>query len=189
MASNSTNQFTPQQYIRYNGQSVSKSLNAIGNEASADELANFISQDIGQKAEEILHEVKKVLRRGVANGFLERNGEYYSFIGNAPEVHVDSDKRRGNHSSNRKIKTPRRIELVRKNYVEEEVEEESIYEEEDSEPEEFQEMQADSVENFRPKVKLYEIYHPPESGSDDDEQNLEEEPPQKRTRLQLAPQI
>lgn len=191
MASKS-DKYTPQQYKKYNGQSVFKALSAIGSEASADELANFISQDIGQREETLLPEVQQVLRRGIANGFLVKNGDYYSFIGNNLEMHLDSARSRRPHSSSRKSVTPNRVQLVRRNYEEgEEGSEDEESEENGSEQEDFEGMETDSVPTVRPIVKLYEIYNPPESQSEDEdsEQYYEDEPPQKRIRLQLDPHL
>lgn len=191
MASNS-DQYTPQQYRKYNGQSVFKALTAIGNEASADEVANFISQDIGEREEIILPEVKQVLRRGITNGFLVRNGKFYSFVGDDVNMQTDSARRRPTRSSNKR-NVPRRIATASKsNYEEEEGTEEEVSEEEESvedgsEHEDSAEMQEDSKPVFRrPKVKLYEIRRQSESENEDEEseQYYEDEPPRKRIRLQ-----
>lgn len=164
MTSNS-DEYTAQQIIKYNGHILSKALIAIGNEASADELTNFISQDIGQRKDIILPEVKQVLRRGVDNGFLVRNGPYYSISGKNIDAYVDcAAERRRTHSSNRsnRIKeTPKRFSLVRKSHVEEEQEEEANSQGDDSE------METDSVPKFRAKVRLYGINDSPGTGSQD----------------------
>lgn len=178
--SSKSDDYTPQQYKKYNGQSVFKALSAIGTEASADELANFISQDIGESETIILPEIKQVLRRGILNGFLVRNGIYYSFIGDELVMQVDSAKRQRKRSSSRRA--PKRA--VQK-YHEESEEEEVEEEEEENEGEQEEEMQADSSKGGRSPVKLYEIYNPAESDSEDEESDeyYEDKPPQKRVRL------
>ncbi len=179
MASNS-DEYTPQQYRKYNGQSVFKALSAIGNEASADELANFISQDIGKSEDAILPEVKQVLRRGISNGFLVRSGQFYSFISDDQVMQVDSASKRR--------RTRRGTSSKKTNEVEDVSEEEvSGDEESDDQFEDAEEMQTDNSLKFRPKVKLYEVYHPPAAESDDEhseEYDEEEPPPSKRIRLQ-----
>lgn len=189
MTSNS-NEYTPQQYKKYNGHSVFKALNAIGNEASADELASFISKDIGKRQEAILPEVKQVLRRAISNGFLLRKGKLYSFIGD--DMHIDSAQRRRTHSSGRKAGATKRASSSK--YVEEEESEEDGSEEgsEDDgseQDDDFEEMETDNMPVSRPRVKLYEIHHSNayESEDDDSEDDYEDEPPQKRIRLLPKP--
>lgn len=192
MTSNS-NEYTPQQYKKYNGHSVFKALNAIGNEASAEELANFISKDIGKRQETILPEVKHVLRRAISNGFLLRNGKLYSFIGD--DMHVDSVQRQRTPSSGRKTFATKRASSSKSNYVEEEESEEEGSEEgseedgSEQDDDDAEEMETDNMPVGRPRVKLYEIRHSHvnESENDESEDDYEDEPPQKRIRLLPKP--
>lgn len=194
MASNS-NYFTPQQYRKYNGQSVFRALSAMGNEASADELADFISEDIGARQEVILPEVKSVLQRGISNGFLKRNRKLYSFITDEHIMEVDAEpiQSRSRQWSTNTGRTPNRSRATNAEreeyYSDEEVSEEEQTDEDDSTP---GDMETDSLAMPRPTVKLYEVYSPPTGRETDDEQNEESEdddddqdqqPPQKRIRL------
>lgn len=191
MASNSGD-FTPQQYRKYNGQSVFKALSAIGTEASADELANFISEDIGANKRVILPEIRNVLRRGITNGFLQRNGEYYSFITDDYEMQVDSVPSRRRQRSVRE--TPKRKSSSNVEREENVSEDEELGEEEETDEDENvydnrEEMDTDSsAMPHPPKVKLYERYSPPDNTDDEENEEYDEDdynraPPQKRVRL------
>lgn len=177
MALNSDD-YTPQQYKKYNGQSVFKALSAIGSEASADELAHFISLDIGENEEIILPEVKQVLRRGVSNGFLVRKGQYYSFVGEEFIMQSDSAPRHRKRPSKRYTH-----QRATETYTDES---EGVEMEEKEEDVEETHAHSSKVVRRAP-VKLYESYRPPESDSEDDDdsdQYYEDEPRQKRIRLQ-----
>lgn len=177
MASNS-NEYTPQQYRKYNGQTVFKALSAMGNVATAEELADFISQDIGLREDTILSEIKLVLRRGITNGFLERKGNIYSAIRGDVNMEMDSAPRRKARSSRNTAGPSRRTTPA--NVVDDDSEFDDSDEDDGSEDDAHDEdMQTDGPAQRRPRVKLYEVYEPPSSDEDIDD----EQPPQKRIRL------
>lgn len=165
MASNSE-EYTSQQYRKYNGQTVFKALSAMGNEGSAEDLATFISEDIGMDQGEILPEIKQVLRRGVSNGFLERKGHSYRFY--HEEIQTDSGRRRKRN----RVTLPKMIE--RDDDSDESTDEGSADGVDDEENPE--EMQTDGRAPRRSRVRLYSPFK--RDSSDDDESD--EEPPRRK---------
>lgn len=172
----SNSDYTPQQYRKYNGQMVFKALRAIGSEVSADDLASYISKHIGEREEIVLPEIKQVLRRGIVNGFLVRNGTNYSLVGEEEGgMQVDSGPSRKRHSSgdggieidsNKRHKiSSRKLFSNQIRHIEDDYTDEGDEEESDD--------QEDNWESIG-KVKLYEVFIPSE-GDTEDEENEEME--------------
>lgn len=160
----SNSDYTAQQYRKYNGQMVFRALRAIGNEVSAEDLANHISQHIGEREEKILPEIKEVLRRGIVNGFLVRNGTNYSLVGEDDNVQIDYASRRKRPSSsglivdsNKRHKTSNAI-FASKEIPN--VQEDDYSDYSDEEEEESDDNQAVGWKTIRPIVKLYEMFSP-----------------------------
>lgn len=169
MQSNS-NDYTPQQYRKYNGQSVLKALRSIGKDATADELANYISQDINEEEDTILPEIKNVLRRGITSGFLQRHGIHYSLVGEEDNIQVDGAPKRRSSNNDVQVDGPKRRRKTKSRPVFEE-------------DEEFEMEQAS--DDDRPRVKLYEMAvgseYETDGGEDVEEFSTEseDEPPRK----------
>lgn len=86
-------EFTPQQYKKYNGQSIMLALENMGGSATADDLAEHIGVSIDQPQDIVKAEVRQVLRRGISNGFFHRRGKKY-FLFNGETYETDSRRKR-----------------------------------------------------------------------------------------------
>lgn len=88
-------EFTPQQYRKFNGQSIMLALEAMGGSASADDLATHIGASIDQPQHIVKSEVTQVLRRGISSGFFQRRGkQYFLFNNESITYQVDGKKRK-----------------------------------------------------------------------------------------------
>lgn len=87
-------EFTPQQHKKFNGQSVMLALETMGGSASVDDLTRHIGILIDQTEDLVKPEVKKVLRRGITNGFLQRRGKNYFLYNQNNAFEVDSKPKR-----------------------------------------------------------------------------------------------
>lgn len=87
-------EFTPQQYRKFNGQSIMLALDALGRSASADDLAKYIGDLIDQPQDAVKAEVSQVLRRGISNGFFQRRGKKYCLFNEGSACDVDSGSRK-----------------------------------------------------------------------------------------------
>lgn len=92
------NEFTDEQYKKFNGQCVMSVLNSMGDVASADQICDRISCLMHQPKELIKTEVKSVLRRGVTNGFLVRFGKNYLLSGQDDVDEIDNDRKSGKNT-------------------------------------------------------------------------------------------
>lgn len=72
---------TPQQYRKYNGQSIMSALSSMGNKGTLDDLSKHIAESINQPEEYVRSEVSNVLERGLNDGFLLKQGQYYVLPG------------------------------------------------------------------------------------------------------------
>lgn len=86
--------FTPQQYRKFNGQSIMLALETMGGSATSDDLTEHIATEIDQPKEIVKPEVNQVLRRGIANGFFQRRGTKYSLFNEGNLIEVDGSKRK-----------------------------------------------------------------------------------------------
>lgn len=91
-------EFTPQQYKKYNGQSIMLALENMGGSATADDLAEHIGVSINQPQHIVKAEVMQVLRRGISNGFFQRRGKSY-FLFNGETYEEDNSRKRKSDSS------------------------------------------------------------------------------------------
>lgn len=89
-------EFTRQQYRKFNGQSIMLALSTMGGLATADELAEHIGSSIDQPSHIVKPEVSQVLRRGISNGFFQRRGKKYCLYNEGSTYQVDSRKRKLN---------------------------------------------------------------------------------------------
>ncbi len=87
-------EFTPQQYRKFNGQSIMMALDAMGGSATADHLAEHIGNMIDQPQHLVKPEVSQVLRRGISNGFFQRRGKEYFLFNKDRTYEVDGKKRK-----------------------------------------------------------------------------------------------
>lgn len=87
-------EFTPQQYRKFNGQSIMLALQNMGGSATADDLAEHIGALIDLPQHIVKPEVSQVLRRGVSNGFFQRQGKKYFLFNEASSYQVDSSRKR-----------------------------------------------------------------------------------------------
>lgn len=87
-------EFTPQQHKKFNGQSVMLALESMGGSATVDDLTKHIGVLIEQSDDLVKPEVKKVLRRGITNGFLQRRGKNYFLFNQSNAYEVDSKPKR-----------------------------------------------------------------------------------------------
>lgn len=74
------NKFTPQQYKKYNGQSIMAAFKSMGDRATVDDISGCIARTIHQPEECIREEVANVLNRGVSDGFLLKREQYYILV-------------------------------------------------------------------------------------------------------------
>lgn len=74
-------ELTPQQYKKYNGQSIMLAFKSLSNEATLDDLSQYIAQSIGKTEELVRGEVINVLNRGIDDGFILKRGEHYVLAG------------------------------------------------------------------------------------------------------------
>lgn len=72
---------TPQQYRKYNGQSIMAAFKSMGNRATVDDLSACIARSIQQPEEYVREEVVRVLNRAVDDGFLLKREQYYILVG------------------------------------------------------------------------------------------------------------
>lgn len=70
-------ELTPQQYKKYNGQSIMSALSSMGKKATLEELSKHIAQLTNQAEEYVRTEVLNVLDRGLNDGFLLKHGQFY----------------------------------------------------------------------------------------------------------------
>lgn len=82
-------EFTPQQYKKFNGQSIMLALDAMGGSATAEDLATHIGVMIEQPQDIVKAEVQQVLRRGISNGFFQRRGKTYCLFNGDSGYQVD----------------------------------------------------------------------------------------------------
>lgn len=82
------NELTPQQYKKYNGQSIMTAFKSVGNKATLDDLSKFIARSINQPEEYLRNEVMNVLDRGVDDGFLLKCGQHY-LLGGKDDYQID----------------------------------------------------------------------------------------------------
>lgn len=75
------NEFTPQQYKKYNGQSIMLAFKSMDNKATLDDLSKYIARSIEKPEENIRNEIINVLNRGIDDGFLLKRGQYYLLAG------------------------------------------------------------------------------------------------------------
>lgn len=87
-------EFTPQQYRKFNGQSIMLALESLGGSATADTLAEHIATMIDQPQDIVKAEVSIVLRRGISNGFFQRRGKEYFLFSESSLYDVDGGKRK-----------------------------------------------------------------------------------------------
>lgn len=85
--------YTPQQFRKYNGQVVMKTIESMGYQATANKLAKSIAAATNQSEEVVLEPVKEVLKYAVANGFLVTRGKSYSLPGIAFSIQTDGRRR------------------------------------------------------------------------------------------------
>lgn len=111
-----TQEFTPQQYRKFNGQSIMLALQNMGGSATADDLADHIGTMIDQPQHIVKQEVRLVLRRGISNGFFQRRGKNYFLFSEGSAYQLDGSRKRkakftvplqtdGGSSSSKKIRT------------------------------------------------------------------------------------
>lgn len=74
-------ELTPQQYKKYNGQSIMSAFISMGNKATLDDLTQHIARSIQQPEEYVRNEVNNVLDRGLKDGFLLKHEKYYVLAG------------------------------------------------------------------------------------------------------------
>lgn len=81
------NQYTDEESIKYNGQTVSSVLTHLGDAATAEKICEEIAYLSKQSIAVVEPEVKRILRRGISNGFLVKFGKNYLLSGaGSPEV-------------------------------------------------------------------------------------------------------
>lgn len=111
-----TLEFTPQQYRKFNGQSIMLALQNMGGSATADDLADHIGALIDQPQHIVKQEVRLVLRRGISNGFFQRRGKKYFLFSEGSAYQLDGSRKRkvnfavplqtdGGGSNSKKIRT------------------------------------------------------------------------------------
>lgn len=80
----------PNQINMFNGQSLLSALASLGNNATATELTKYIANLICLPKELIRPEVNRILRAGINNGFLVKNGINYLLAGQNELHQVDA---------------------------------------------------------------------------------------------------
>lgn len=80
---NAENKLTPQQYRKYNGQSIMAAFKSMGNRATLDDLSACIARSIQQPEDYVRNEVENVLNRGVDEGFLLKRDHLYVLVGSS----------------------------------------------------------------------------------------------------------
>lgn len=98
-------EFTPQQYRNFNGQSIMLALETMGGSATADDLAQHIGVLIEQPQQLVKPEVMQVLRRGISNGFFQRKGRHYFLVHQDIAYQVDSKRKQKAHLPTHPIAT------------------------------------------------------------------------------------
>lgn len=90
---NSFNEYTDDEHKMYNGQTVMSVLSNLGNAATSERICDEIGFLSRQAKEVVEPEVKRILRRGIANGFLVKFGRNYLLAGEHTTIEVDSKRK------------------------------------------------------------------------------------------------
>lgn len=91
MSTKSTD-YSEEENRMYNGQTIMSVLSNFGNAATADRICDEIVHISDQPRKVIEPEVKRILRRGITNGFLVKFGKNYLLSGDEKPVEVDSKR-------------------------------------------------------------------------------------------------
>ncbi len=103
--------YSEQENQMHNGQMVMGVLSNLGDAATADKICDEIVYMSQQPKEVIEPEVKRILRRGITNGFLVKFGKNYLLAGEGDSVEVDS-KRQSYQRIGKRNKRKRNIKSV-----------------------------------------------------------------------------
>lgn len=87
------NEYTDDEHRMYNGQTVMSVLSNLGNAATSERICDEISYLSNQSNNVVEPEVKRILRRGISNGFLVKFGKNYLLSGEHTAVEVDSKRK------------------------------------------------------------------------------------------------
>lgn len=86
-------EYSEEESRKLNGQTVMAVLSHLGDAGTADKICNQIAGMVNERKDVVEPEVKRILRRGVSNGFLVKFGKNYLLSGKDDTVEVDSKRR------------------------------------------------------------------------------------------------
>ncbi|KAG4070470.1 hypothetical protein HA402_005702 [Bradysia odoriphaga] len=104
-------EYTDEDHKMHNGQTVISVLSYLGNAATSDRICDEISYLSSQTKETVEPEVKRILRRGISNGFLVKFGKHYLLSSENTTVEVDS-KRKSYETIGKRNKRQRSMKSV-----------------------------------------------------------------------------
>lgn len=108
-------EYSEEESIKYNGQAVMSVLTHLGDAATADKICDEIVHMSNQPKDVVEPEVKRILRRGVNNGFLVKFGKNYLLSGaGSSSVEVDSKRKTYKNINARVSQRKRNIKTVGK---------------------------------------------------------------------------
>lgn len=108
-------EYSEEESIKYNGQAVMSVLTHLGDAATADKICDEIVYMSNQPKDVVEPEVKRILRRGVNNGFLVKFGKNYLLSGaGSSSVEVDSKRKTYKNVNARVNQKKRNIKTVGK---------------------------------------------------------------------------
>lgn len=96
--------YTPQQYTKFNGQTVMKALQSMDYQATSNKLSKYIATNTNQRLEDVHDTVKRVLRSAVANGFLITRGKSYRLPSAAYTLYMDGKRVNRKRNSDGKVR-------------------------------------------------------------------------------------
>lgn len=79
-----------QEIRRLNGQTVISALESMKNNATEREVSNYIIHQTGQPNNLVIEEVKRVLHKGISNGFIVKIGNNYTVPSLEDIYHMDT---------------------------------------------------------------------------------------------------
>lgn len=104
--------YSEEESRKYNGQTVMAVLAHLGDAATADKICEEIVYAIDQPKDVVEPEVRRILRRGVTNGFLVKFGKNYLLSGDGNTIDVDSKRKAYKNIGSRVKKINRNIKSV-----------------------------------------------------------------------------
>lgn len=112
------NKYSEEESRKYNGQTVMSVLAHLGAAATAEKICDEIVYMIEQPKEVVEPEVRRILRRGITNGFLVKFGKNYLLSGEGNAI--DSKRKTYKKIGSRVRKSTRNIKSVEKKTEQEE---------------------------------------------------------------------